>query len=116
MKHLLYSVLTTVSIICMVACGSSKSVVNPDAFGVTVDSVVTMSLDTLTVSQMDSMIVADELPVYSDWAKTYLKDGSNNKGYEWATLYDPTTGIVYTVKNIGNEQYVVMKRITRSKK
>lgn len=116
MKHLLYSVLTAVSIMCMVACGSYKNVVNPDTFGVTVDSVVTMSLDTLNIAQMDSMCVADELPAYANWTKTYLKDGSINKGFEWATLYDPTTGIVYTVKNIGNDKFVVMKRITRSKK
>ena len=46
------------------------------------------------------MVNVDKLPDYNKWVTTYLKDGSTNVAYQYSTLYDPETGIIYTIKQL----------------
>ena len=57
-----------------------------------------MKNDTLDILQLDSLTKADKLPEYNKWLKTPIKDGDDNNLYEYSTLYDKTTGIIYTIK------------------
>ena len=75
----------------------------------------TMKNDTLDILQLDSLTKADKLPEYNKWIKTPIKDGDDNNVYEYSTLYDKTTGIIYTVKQIKHNQYVVQKKKTTAK-
>lgn len=114
MKTLFYSILTSLMLAVTFACNTTKDMIADD-YTVNVVNVHNMSTDTFSVMQRDSMIQADRLPKYNKWAKTYMQDGSTNKAYEYATLYDPETGIVYTVKRLKDENlYIVMKRQTIS--
>lgn len=112
MRNILFVLLTF--LILSISCTTQKQTV--DTYGVNVTSVHTISTDTFSITQMDSMSNHDNIPVYSKWVKTYLKDGSTGVAYEYGTLYDPETGILYTVKKFRNpEFYVVMKRQTSEK-
>ena len=45
-----------------------------------------------------------------------MKDGDTNVAYEYATIFDKSTGIIYTVKYLRDSKvYVVQKRRTTSK-
>lgn len=75
-----------------------------------------MKNDTLSIIQLDSLIKADNLPQYNKWVKTSIKDGDNNKSYEYGTLFDKNSGIIYTVKSLRDKSvYVVQKKKTTSK-
>lgn len=115
MKKLLY---LFVSLILVCSCDPTKKVTNTDTYGVSVENIKSMGIDTLTAIQVDSMTKHDKLPNKSKWAKTYLKDEETNTGYEYTTLYDRTSNIVYIIKFLRTENvYVVKKRkIATSKK
>ena len=100
------------------SCGTKKSVeTDPNYLGVEISSMKFEKPDTLVISQLDSLTTADQLPSYSKWEKTYVKDSESNKAYEFATIYDKSTGIIYTVKYLKDEQkYVVQKKKTTSVK
>lgn len=57
-----------------------------------------MKNDTLDILQLDSLTKADKLPEYNKWIKTPIEDGDDSNVYEYSTLYDKTTGIIYTIK------------------
>ena len=81
-----------------------------------ITSVKNLGIDTLTVIQLDSLTKADKRPSYSKWNKSYMRDGETNKAYEYATIFDKTTGLIYTVKYLQDKScYVVQKRKTSSK-
>lgn len=115
MKKLLYLFVTLV-LVC--SCDQTKKTINDNTYGVSVENVKSMGIDTLTAVQVDSMTKHDKLPNKSKWVKTYLKDEETKTGYEYTTLYDRTSNIVYTIKYLKNENvYVVKKRkIITSKK
>lgn len=95
------------------SCGPTKSLQQDNTYGVSIKNIKTLSLDTLTVVQFDSLITADKLPAYKKWVKTYLKDAETNESIEYSTLYDKTTDIIYTIKYLKtNKKYVVLKRKT----
>lgn len=112
------SFLFTLIAVCMLSCsscGSSNKVTEP-TYSASITSVRNLGVDTLTVIQLDSLTKADKLPVYAKWNKSYMKDGDNNKSYEYTTIFDKTTGIIYTVKYLRDDKvYVVQKRKTTSK-
>lgn len=93
--------------------GNNKS--NDSIYSVSVKSVRTMKNDTLDILQLDSLTKADKLPSYQKWVKTPIKDGDDNTAYEYSTLYDKTTGIIYTIKQLKNKRYVVQKKKTTTK-
>lgn len=96
------------------SCGSQKTVTDENSFGVNVTSIKNISIDTLIVTQLDSLTNTDKLPEYSKWNKTYLKDADSNKAYEYGTIYDSTSGIIYTVKFLKDKTvYVVSKKQTK---
>lgn len=115
MRKLLY---LFVSLILICSCDPTKQATNNDTYGVSVENIKSMGIDTLTAIQVDSMTKHDKLPNKSKWSKTYLKDEETNTGYEYTTLYDRTSNIVYTIKFLRTENvYVVKKRkIATSKK
>ena len=57
-----------------------------------------MKKDTLDILQWDALTKADKLPEYNKWIKTPIKDSDDNNLYEYSTLYDKTTSIIYTIK------------------
>lgn len=116
MKKLLL-IIPIILMMLIVSCSTTKHV-SEEIYGVNVSNVLTLSTDTFTIIQLDSMTVTDKLPNYEKWVKTYLKDGSTNIAYQYSTLYDPETGIVYTVKFLrdGSDRCIVMKRLTTSEK
>lgn len=88
---------------------------NDSIYSVSIKSVRTMENDTLNILQLDSLVKVDKLPAYEKWVKTAIKDADDNNIYEYSTLYDKTTGIIYTIKQIRNKKYVVQKKKTTSK-
>lgn len=109
MKKLLYLFVTLI-LVC--SCDpTKKNVTDNNAYGVFVENVKSMGIDTLTAIQVDSMTKHDKLPNKSKWVKTYLKDEETKTGYEYTTLYDRTSNIVYTIKYLkAKNVYVVKKR------
>ena len=83
-----------------------------NGFGVSITKVKHMGYDTLTVKQIDSLVLADTLPVFT---KTYIKDAENNKTYEYRLLYDKNSGMTYTIKTLSKDIYVLQKRKTVKK-
>lgn len=117
MKYLKYFLLTMITVFTLscTSCGSKKTLTEP-TYTVSITSVKNLGIDTLTVIQLDSLTKADNLPSYSKWNKSYMRDGETNKAYEYATIYDKTTGLIYTVKYLQDKScYVVQKRKTSSK-
>ena len=117
MKYLKYFLVTLITVFTLscTSCGSKKTVTEP-AYTVSITSVQNLGIDTLTVIQLDSLTKADSLPSYSKWNKSYMRDGETNKAYEYATIFDKTTGLIYTVKYLQDKsRYVVQKRKTTSK-
>lgn len=108
------SLLLTVSFF---SCNKSKTENSDNVYGGgKITSVKNMSVDTLSIRQLDSLTKADHLPSYSKWDKTYFKDDESYIQYEYATIMDNTSGIIYTVKYLKNKQkYVVQKRKTTHK-
>lgn len=115
MKKLLY---LFVSLILVCSCNPTKKVTDNDGvYSVAVQNIKSMGIDTLTDIQVDSMTKHDKLPNKSKWVKTYLKDEESKIGYEYTTLYDRTSNIVYTVKFLKDKNvYVVKKRKISTKK
>lgn len=111
MRKLLFVIFTF--LIITISCTTQKQPVN--TFGVNVTSVYTMSTDTFTIVQIDSMSHQDNIPLYEKWVKSYFKDGSTGVVYEYATLYDPESEVLYTVKKLNEKSYIVMKRQTNKK-
>lgn len=115
-------------LICIVICiclsfvyfnNKQKPVTPTNNYGVNITSVKHVSLDTLTIFQLDSIINADTLPKYTNWTKTYLKDGETNKPYEYGVLYNKATGVIYTIKKLQNPTdtlYILQKKKTTSNK
>lgn len=99
-------------------CFSCKKFFHNDdkpTYGVTIKTVKNISFDTLTVAQLDSVIIADTLPEFNKWSKTYIKDGDTNIPYEYSLLYDYKNGMVYTIKDLRDKQhYIMQKRKTTS--
>lgn len=115
MKKLLY-LFVCLTMVC--SCNPTKKNVNDNnVYSVSVENVKSMGIDTLTSIQVDSMTKHDKLPNKSKWVKTYLKDEESKTGYEYTTLYDRTSNIVYTVKFLKDKNvYVVKKRKISTKK
>lgn len=88
----------------------NDSVPQEIVFGVNVTKAHTFEPCTLNVSQMDSMISTDKLPVLNKWTKQTLSDEETKIMNDYMTLYDKTSNIVYTVKKISLKDYVVSKR------
>ena len=99
------------------SCGTkNNNQVKDSVYSVSITSVRTMNNDTLNSAQLDSLIMIDSLPQYDKWIKTSIKDADNNKAYEYGTLYDKNSGIIYTVKSLRDKSvYVVQKKKTASK-
>lgn len=107
--------LITVCVLSCSSCGTGTKVAEP-TYSASITSVKNLGIDTLTVIQLDSLTNADKLPSYSKWNKSYMKDGDTNVAYEYATIFDKSTGIIYTVKYLRDSKvYVVQKRRTTSK-
>ena len=107
----IYLYLITSIVLLLAGC---KTAQQPTIFGggnVNVSTAKSMGPDTLTVIQIDSMVVADKLPAINKWNASRMKDHETGIQYIYSTLYDPTSKIIYTVKVLSdNELYVVMKR------
>lgn len=116
LKYILFGSLLSL-MVSFSSCGTkNNSQGNDSTYSVSIKSVRTMKNDTLNSVQLDSLITVDSLPQYSKWIKTSIKDGDNNKAYEYGTLYDKNSGIIYTVKSLRDKSvYVVQKKKTTSK-
>lgn len=115
---ILLCVLVCISFIFVYNNHCKENIKDINTYGVSVQSVKHISFDTLTTVQLDSVIVADTLPTYNDWTKTYIKDGENNKQYEYGLLYNRQNGVIYTVKQIltPDTLYILQKKIVKSSK
>ena len=111
MKKLLFILLYSFIIISfMISCNSPKNIVYSG--GVQPKNSYNISIDTLNERQLDSMIVADNLPKYKKWNKTYVKEEETNIAVEYAILFDKYSYIIYTSKLLdrSNHIYVIQKR------
>lgn len=110
--HLVYILLI---MIILYSCKPTQNV-SENLYSVSISDIQMMGIDTLNNIQMDSMINVDKLPKYSKWQKVYLQDFETGLRYEYSTLYDKTTYIIYSVKYLKNDKlYIVKKRKTTSK-
>ena len=109
-----------IGLLCMSLCFSCKKIFHNDdkpTYGVNIKTVKNISFDTLTIVQLDSVIKADTLPEFKKWSKTYIKDAETNIPYEFSLLYDFKNGVVYTIKDLrDNQHYVMQKRQTTTVK
>lgn len=107
----IYSFFIVFMAVVLIGCKTTESVSTFGSGNVNVTSVKKLSIDTLTVIQVDSMINVDKLPVLKKWKSSKMTDYETGKPYVYSTLYDTTSNIIYTVKTLGNNEiYVVMKR------
>ena len=81
-----------------------------DTYGVSVQSAKTMKPDTLNTAQMDSVLKADNLPAIQKWVSANHTDAETKRTNTYKTLYDNTTNVIYTIKIINNNMYILSKR------
>ena len=112
MKKLI-AIIGIASMLSLFGCGSTKNVVSEDgenSYGMSVVNAKQWKPDTLTSVKVDSMLVADKLPTLNKWNKSIFKDYETNVGYTYYNLFDKTTNIMYTIKVLGTDIYVVSKK------
>lgn len=107
--------------LCMIILGScnltkKNTNTNDNVYGVSVQTMQQLSIDTFSIYQVDSMVKVDKLPNKNKWETTYLKDGETNIAYEYKTLYDKSSKTIYTLKYLKDKKlYVVKKRSISTK-
>ena len=117
MKKLFY-VFITAAMFTICSCHTQKSGVNTDGdniYGVNVQQAWTLKPETLNVAGIDSLRKADKLPKIEKWTSSSFTDDENNVRSIYRTLYDRTTGIVYTLKQLDANTSVLTKRIIKTK-
>lgn len=80
-------------------------------FGVQIEKVHTLVPCTLNIFQMDSMLQTDKLPKLNKWTKNPLTDEETKVLTNYMTLYDRTSNIVYTIKEMKDGKFVVSKKL-----
>ena len=111
-----FAILITALVVCLFLSFKYEHDADSYGVGVSVTHIKHLGYDTLTISQIDSLVMADTLPAFNKWTKTYIKDAENNKTYEYRLLYDLNSGITYTVKELSKNKYVLQKRRTKTVK
>ena len=96
------------------SCHTQKSAV-PESYGNSITSVKSLKPDTFTVAQMDSVVKVDKLPSYGKWNAASFKEDESLKAYEYRSLFDSRTGVVYTLKDLRDGRFVLRKRIVKTK-
>lgn len=116
MKKIILSILLSIVTFTIISCKTSEPTEISYGAGYNVTTVKQLSIDTLTVAQVDSMIKADNLPILKKWKFTTLTDYETEKNIVYYTLIDKTTNIIYTVKLYNNYLYIVQKKNFKAKK
>lgn len=108
MKKLLLFLFTLTT---LYAC---KSIVKQDilTYGASYAPVSTTKItkDTINILQLDSLFTADNLPAMKKWASSELTDAETLTTYNYYTLYDKHSHIIYTVKELPNKKFVIVKK------
>ena len=114
MKKLIFAFVVFTSM-CVASCHTTKVVDEQDGatYGVSAQAAQTFRPETLSVAGIDSLLKADRLPAVKKWSAAYYKDDETNERNEYRTLYDRTSWTVYTLKKIGSEQWVLVKRMLK---
>lgn len=95
----------------MTGCKPTQGVVGDvNTYGVSAVGAKTYGPDTLDVAQIDSLVRTDRLPALKKWTKSVFVDEETGFTCEYRTLYDKTSNIVYTVKYIPQNTYILSKR------
>ena len=117
MKKLFY-VFVTAAMFTICSCHTQQNGVTTDddnIYGVNVQQAWTLKPETLNVAGIDSLRKADKLPKIEKWTSSSFTDDENNVRSIYRTLYDRTTGIVYTLKQLDANTSVLTKRIIKTK-
>ena len=112
MKKLI-AIIGIASMLSLFGCGPTKNVASEDgenSYGMSVVNAKQWKPDTLTSVKVDSMLVADKLPALNKWNKSAFKDYETNVGYTYYNLFDKTTNIMYTIKVLDTDIYVISKK------
>ena len=110
MRKLLYTFIISAFI---ASCAPTKNIQSNDSdntYGVYVQAALTLRPETLDVAGIDSMLQHDQLPLTRKWATASYVDEESGVRQIYRTLYDRSTQIIYTIKELGNNVFVVSKR------
>lgn len=107
MKRLFVTAGITLALI-FAACTSQKESVS--TFGINATDARTFSPDTIDVLGVDSLMKADDLPDIGRWASSTFVDDETHRAFIYRTLYDRTSGIIYTLKTLQDGRFVLIKR------
>lgn len=100
------------SLMLLTQCKTNTSVVSEgteQTFGFSPEFAQRISLDTLTLIQVDSIITVDKLRALNTWKTIELTDFESNIKYKTAVFYKAITKTRYTVKILPNKLYIVEK-------
>lgn len=114
MKYFSYvlSVMTIITVLC--CCSSSKNSINTlGVYGVSVSKAQIIKPDTLNYIQIDSVMRVDALPVLDKWTTSTFKDEESGTMMSYKTLFDKSTNIVYTIKILDNNTFVLSKKVVQ---
>lgn len=115
MKKLFY-IFVTAAMLTICSCHTQQTSVSTDGiYGVSVQQAWTLKPETLSVAGIDSLRKADKLPKIEKWTTSSFTDDENNVRSIYRTLYDRTTGIVYTLKQLDANTSVLTKRVIITK-
>jgi hypothetical protein len=113
----IFSIIAVSLCIALSACktGQEVSTERPNSYGVSVTASSATKPDTLTAQRVDSLIYVDKLPTINKWVSSVYIDEETKCGYEFWTLYDRTTNIIYTLKLLPDNRFVMIKRTLKTR-
>lgn len=113
MRKIVY-IFVTAMMLSIVGCKTQQAPVTPETsvYGVSVQGAWTLKPETLTVAGVDSLIRVDKLPKIEKWTSTTFEDDETGTKLVYRTLFDKTTGIIYTLKFMDKQTTVLSKRRT----
>ena len=110
MRKLFYTFIITAFIASCTPTKSIQSNNSDNTYGVSVQAALTLRPETLDVAGVDSMLKHDQLPATRKWATASYVDDESGVRQVYHTLYDRSTQIIYTIKELGNNVFVLSKR------
>lgn len=108
----IFTIVSVMALILLAACKTqTETVVTDSGLSYAPNWTKSFAPDTLSVSQLDSVSVADRLPSFNKWRSSVFKDNETSKNTVYFTILDPETNIIYTVKQLEKDKYVLFKKL-----
>ena len=83
-------------------------------YSYTPQSILSYKPDTLNISQLDSVSNVDNIPNFKKWKQSTFKDAESGSNYIYRVLVNPNNNIVYTIKQLSVNKFVLLKKQIQS--